>query len=80
MARRGVTELGHHTSGSKVGVRLRDVSRHNVDDTNLVAVFCEPGRMDAGRAAYVEDSRRRGREVASEHLLGAQQLQLTETR
>ena len=65
---------------SEGGASLLDVKRHRIDQVDDVTESGQPGRVDAGPAADVEDGKLDGREVARDDLLGPRQLQPTEAR
>jgi hypothetical protein len=60
--------------GSGCGCLL-DVQWQRVDEVDAVAGLREPGGMDAGTTAHVEDSRRGWRKIAPQQLLRADQLE-----
>ena len=68
----GVAQLGGH---ALEGRGRLDMRRDRVDDVHAVAVGREPRRVDAGRAADVQDPQIRPAQVAAQQLPGAQELQ-----
>ena len=74
----GVADLGGESLVvTETLQRLLDVGGHRVDEMHLMAVGEQPFGVDAGAAADVENAQRRVREVPSDDLLRAQQLELT---
>ena len=54
--------------------RLLDVERHRVHEMHAISARGEPGCVDAGAAAHVEDGAGRRRQVAQDDLLRAREL------
>jgi len=71
-----VADLGGDTSSRPAKpFRLLDVAGHGIDNVYRVAIIRQPGGMGTSAAADVEDVEWSSREVSSDDLLGAHELE-----
>jgi hypothetical protein len=76
----GIAHFGHHTLRSELAVRQVDMALAGIDNADLVAVIGKPAGMHTGAPANVKDPGGWWRQVAAEHYLGSEQLELAEAR
>jgi hypothetical protein len=66
-----ITHFSGHPERTERGQDAVDVSGSEINDVDLVSRLSQPGGVDAGASADIGDPRRRRREVAPQHFLGA---------
>ncbi len=75
----GVTKLGGDAAtGGRVTSGLLDVAGDGIDQVDVVAVGGQPGGVDPGAAAHIQDPLGIWWDVSTDDLAGAQQLELTQ--